>query len=281
MIDIHAHILPGVDDGPSEIDIACRMLAMAADDGITDIVATPHANQQYSFDAASCRAEMRRLQACSENGPRLHLGCELNLTPENLQAALRDPTGYTLNGKDCMLVELPENVCPNAVDPALGMLVDVGVRPIIAHAERNLHIQRHPEYAARLVSLGCFLQVTASSFFGGFGQAATQSTAHLMSRRMIHLVATDAHGMEHRRPLLARAYEHVAGEYGESTARLLFLENPGAAMDGAPVLPMGPTHRSRLRLFFLGARGRKRGEGLRAASPSVRSATCIIAKEQR
>jgi protein-tyrosine phosphatase len=180
----------------------------------------------------------------------VYLGCELHLTPENLHAALDDPTTFTLNGKHCLLVELPDSIVPHVVDSSLRILVDSGLVPIIAHAERNLYIQRHLPYASHLVSFGCFLQLTASSFFGAFGSGAAQATEHLIAHRMAHFVASDAHGFEQRRPLLAGACRHVERKFGEAAARLLFLDNPRAAIEGSPISSISQPRRSALARFF-------------------------------
>jgi protein-tyrosine phosphatase len=258
MIDIHTHILPGVDDGAPDFEISAAMLAMASADGIREIVATPHANLEFGFDSLRCREELHRLRTECPDAPRLYLGCEMHLTPENLQSALNDPPAFTLNRGDCLLVELPDIITPGAIDLSLQMLSEAGLRPIIAHAERNVYIQRHPDYASHLVSQGYFLQVTASSFFGSFGATAQQLASQLMAQKLAHVIASDAHGIEQRRPLLAKAYEHVSDTFDEATARLLFQENPCAAIHSAPISAMKPS-RSRLGFFF---QSKKKSHGL-------------------
>ena len=252
MIDIHTHILAGVDDGASELKITTAMLAMADADGIQAIIATPHANQQYEFDPYLNQAELQRVRSLCPDAPRLYLGCELNLTPENLHAAMDYPSNYTLNGKDCLLVELPENFTPQSIDFSLQLLIEAGFRPIIAHPERNGYIQRHPKYATGIVSLGCFMQLTASSLFGSFGKQAQEMADQLMKGRLAHFIASDAHGVDGRRPLLKKAYERIAINYGEVTANLLFLENPLATIEGSLISTMNQSSRSRISRFFFG-----------------------------
>ncbi len=269
MTDIHTHILAGVDDGASDFETTAAMLSMAAADGVTDMVATPHSNLQFQFDRLNCQAKLSRIRESCGESPRLHLGCEMHLTPENLHSALNNPSALTLNGKDCILVELPDNITRHAVDPSLQMLIESGLRPIIAHAERNLYIQRHLAYAAHLVASGCFLQITASSFFGSFGDAAQQVAEHLMTRRIAHVVASDAHGIGQRRPLLARAREHVVENFGEASARLLFHDNPQAAIHGARISTMRQSRSSRIALFFLGRGAADATEGTKIDGPRL------------
>ena len=238
MIDLHTHILPGVDDGASRMEVTEAMLALAFADGITHIVATPHANQEYRFDAFRCRKEIARIRASCFNVPHIYLGCELNLTPENLHAAIEDPVMFTLNGNGRLLVELPDHIIPQVIDSSLRILTESGLVPIIAHAERNQYIQKHIAYASHLASLGCVLQVTASSFFGSFGVKAVQTAAHLMRQRIVHFIASDAHGSDQRRPLLAKAYRYVEQTFGEANAQLLFLRNPKAAIEGSRISNM-------------------------------------------
>lgn len=261
MIDIHTHILAGVDDGASEVNVTVAMLEMAHKDGIQAVIATPHANQQYRFDPYYNKAEIRRVRIFCPDAPSVHLGCELNLTPENIHSAMNDPYNYTLNGKDCLLVELPEQFTPLTMHSSLQLLIEAGFRIIIAHPERNGYIQRHPNYAADLVSLGCFMQLTASSLFVSFGKRAEEIAEHLINRRLAHFVASDAHGVDNRRPLLKRAYEHVANNYCEATANLLFLQNPLAVIEGSSISPINQPSRSRISRFFLGTHYCPRREG--------------------
>jgi protein-tyrosine phosphatase len=235
MMDIHTHILPGVDDGAPSMDVTAAMLAIALTDGITDLVATPHADMRYKFDFDRCRQELARVRSLCPNAPRLHLGCELHLSPENLEGAVRDPSRFTLNGHGCVLLELDDSIRPAAVDSAVQVLMDSGLRPIIAHPERNPYIQKNLSYAGTLVGLGCYLQLTAQSLGGSFGHAAEQASSQLLKRQLVHFVASDAHGSEHRRPLLASARADVAHRWGNAAARTLFIDNPRAAVTGTPI----------------------------------------------
>src|SRR6266852_1354265 len=110
MIDIHSHILPGWDDGPQTLEESLRMLEMAAGSGTTGIVATPHANSQYRFDAGVIQQRFHELTAAAGSLIHLHLGCDFHLSYENVQDELHQPTKYTINSETGLLVELPELV---------------------------------------------------------------------------------------------------------------------------------------------------------------------------
>jgi len=142
------------------------MLDAAAESGTRAMVATPHSDLRYQFDASLCRGILGELQGRRTDGPRLYLGCELHLTPENVSNIIRDPAGYTLNGSDCALLELPDRIAPPMVNPALDAMTCAGLRVIIAHPERNLYLQQQRSWLDRLVESGCYLQLTARSLDG-------------------------------------------------------------------------------------------------------------------
>jgi protein-tyrosine phosphatase len=237
MIDIHTHILPATDDGAFSVADSLAMLAMASADGTTDIVLTPHANLKYAFYPSRAAADRRRLGAAVP-GLRLHAGCELLITPENLERAIADPSGYTIAGGSYLLVELPECVGSRIVLDALARLQDRGIKPVIAHPERSLSSRDVGRTAGELVQRGCYLQLTARSILGGFGTEAARTAEHLLKYGLAHFVASDAHGKAHRRPLLGAARARVAQIVGPENAELLFAENGRAVLADGAVQPM-------------------------------------------
>jgi protein-tyrosine phosphatase len=168
----------------------------------------------------------------------VYLGCEVHLTPENIAKVLAQPAAYTLNRGDCLLLELPERITPPMVDPAIEALIHAGLRVIIAHPERNLYIQHKRAYADRLVEWGCYLQVTGRSLNGGFGPAASSTAAYILRRRLGHFIASDTHSATKRRPGLSGAFDAICKMHGEPAARVLFAENPEAALTGLPIRQM-------------------------------------------
>ena len=239
MIDIHCHILPGIDDGPETIDVALQMAQSAIADGITHVIATPHANATFVFDPPRISALREELQASV--GARLEIGtgCDFHFSAENLEALKSDAQRFTLRQRNYLLVEFNEFAIPPSAVQTLHELQLAGLQPIITHPERNAILRSHPEQLARWVKLGCTVQVTAGALTGSFGPLAQRHAERWIDQGLVHFVASDAHNLRGR-PLRCRpAYDAVWERFGEEVARALFVENPRAAWDGGP-LPYVP-----------------------------------------
>src|ERR1700736_2533406 len=149
MVDVHCHILPGLDDGPASIEESLAMAESAINDGITHVVATPHCSSEYAFDYPQVQHLRERLQ--SEIGDRLELatGCDFHLNPENLEALRTDPSRFCINQHDYLLVEFNEISIPPSIDETLHSLQLKCLRPVIHLQERNGIFRRQPERLAK------------------------------------------------------------------------------------------------------------------------------------
>jgi len=232
MIDVHCHILPGIDDGPESMDVSIEMAETAIADGITHVVATPHSSDEYYFDFARIRAISDDLQARIGNKLILATGCDFHLNPENLEALRANAAQFCINQHDYLLVEFNEYSIPPAMDQTLHEIQLLGLRPIITHPERNAILRAQSGRLAKWVRLGCFVQVTAGSLTGGFGPGSQKDAWRWMMDGMVHLVASDAHNTKGRPLRLGPARALVADQMGEETAQALFEGNPRAALDG-------------------------------------------------
>jgi protein-tyrosine phosphatase len=239
MVDIHCHLLPGLDDGPDSLEDSLRMAEMAIADGITHVIATPHANETYPFLPDLVRKRRDEIQ--ERLGSRLILatGCDFHLSYENLNDLRRSPSKYTLNQKNYLLVEFADFAIPPTIDRTLHELWMSGLRPIITHPERNGLIRGNPQRLAQWIRQGCYVQVTALSLLGRFGESAQKFTDWLLEKDAIHFFASDAHSLKGRPLLLREAFEVVTERRGHRVARALFIENPLAAFEGRP-LPYVP-----------------------------------------
>jgi protein-tyrosine phosphatase len=232
MVDIHCHILPGLDDGAESLEAACAMAEMAIADGVTHVIGTPHANEDYRFAPEVIHKRCSELQAMFEGRLTLATGCDFHLSFENLQDIRYAATRYTLNQKNYLLVEFADYSIPPSMDQALHQLQLAGLRPVITHPERNPLIRAQPERLFQWLRQGCYAQVTAGSLHGRWGSAAKEAARRWLDCGAVHFLASDAHNTTSRPVKLKETFDHVAKTYGEKTARSLLVENPMAAFEG-------------------------------------------------
>lgn len=240
MIDIHSHVLYGLDDGADTIEESLAMLDMAERDGTTDIVASPHSNHEYEFEPSLIADRMAEVVAAVPGQIRVHCGCDFHLSFDNIQRAFEDPTPYTINHKNYLLVEFSDLLIPKTTDDVFQRMLAQGTIPIITHPERNPLLQTRLEMLKGWVERGCLLQVTAQSILGRFGRTAKAVSDALLNRNLVHFVASDAHDTRHRPPVLSEAHAAVTKTYGEKRADMLFRLNPMATLIGDPIV-MEPT----------------------------------------
>jgi protein-tyrosine phosphatase len=231
MIDIHSHILWGVDDGASTLDESLDMLRVAADAGTTDIVATPHANSTYPFDPEILDTRYVELAGRHAGLPRIHRGCDFHLSAGNIQDALQHPAKYTVNGGRYLMVELPEMFSSASMERVLHQLSSKGIIPVITHPERNPVLQRSPDSLRGWVDQGCLAQVTAQSLTGRFGRSAKRAAWGLLRTGHIHFVASDGHDTKLRPPRLDEARDLLNREIGEFLTRCLTFDHPQAVIE--------------------------------------------------
>ncbi|HVA95699.1 MAG TPA: CpsB/CapC family capsule biosynthesis tyrosine phosphatase [Candidatus Dormibacteraeota bacterium] len=241
MVDIHCHILPGMDDGAETMETSIQMAEMAIADGITHVVGTPHANSQYKFDPEIIRRRRGELQAAMGDRLQLATGCDFHLSFENLQDLFKNPPKYTINQKNYLLVEFADFAIPPSMDDTMHQLQLAGLSPIITHPERNALLRAKPERLYRWLHQGCYVQITAMSLSGRFGSAAKQCAEQWLDEDRVHFVASDAHNLTSRPLQLREAFDAVVKRRGEQVAQALFHDNPLAAFEGRG-LPYEPEH---------------------------------------
>lgn len=232
MIDIHSHVLFGLDDGAKTLEESAAMMRMAAEHGTTDLVATPHADPEYRFDPVLVEERRRQVEAVCGGAPRLHTGCDFHLSYDNIQDALGNPHKYTINQKCYLLVEFSDLLIFKNTVEIFGHLLDAGMIPVVTHPERNGLLRQRADEIARWVEQGAYVQVTAQSLTGGFGRRAQEFSSALLERGLVHIVASDAHDCEHRPPVLDEARRWLREHCGEAAAQMLTEVNPGATLTG-------------------------------------------------
>ena len=238
MIDIHCHPLARIDDGPETFDVSVAMCKLAAEDGITHLVATPHFNYQFTFDSERNQNKSAELQAAIGEVPKLLLGCDFHISYDNVQRLTSDDARqFTINQTQYLLIELDDHFVPQQFDQILYNLQVAEVIPILTHPERNPVFRRKPDLVSKWVARGCLVQVTAQSYLGGFGEQPQRLAERWLKQNLIHFFASDAHDEHHRPPLLSSCYRRVTEEHGEEVAARLLVKNPEAVINGQALPP--------------------------------------------
>ena len=244
MVDVHCHVLPGVDDGAPDVETAIGFLRAAQAGGTRAIVATPHQHPgRYPNDGATLRAAYDLLlearAAAGEELPEVLLGAEVHLD-HDLPARVEAGELLTLAGGPYLLLELPDQFAWPDVEDAVWRLRLADRVPVIAHPERCGPVLREPARLRRLVDLGCLVQVTGSSVAGVFGEPCRAQTEEFLRQGLVHVVASDAHDLRRRTPDLAPARRAVEALLGGAAAARLFEEHPLALLEGRPLAVVPP-----------------------------------------
>ena len=240
MIDLHCHILPGVDDGARSLADAIAMCRMAADQGCEAMVATPHQRRDpwWNDDCDRLRALAGELQEAVGAGFRVLLGGEVHVDGGVLGEMERLPGSgiLPLAGSRYVLLEFAPYGSPDEAVHLIHEMSVAGWRPIVAHPEFVSWLAADLGLAGHLVSLGATLQVTAMSVTGDFGRRPMLDTHSLLAAGLVHFVASDAHDTARRPPGLRRACEMIAGRWGQEMAQRLTSDNPRAVIEDRPLL---------------------------------------------
>jgi protein-tyrosine phosphatase len=236
MIDIHHHLLYGVDDGSPDLETSLKMAEMAIADGMTHVVCTPHANSEYDFSPEENAARLAILR--QKLGERLVLGqgCDFHLSYDNIESALEQPTRYSINGKQYLLVEFPDFGIPQNISDTFHEMFVAGLVPILTHPERNLTLMQRPEKLTAWIEMGCLVQVTAGSLVGRFGKGPQRISHQLLAAGRVHVIATDAHNTTSRPPVMSEAFTYLSHKFGKDVAERLCTENPRRIFNGEALL---------------------------------------------
>ena len=232
MIDIHSHVLFGLDDGARTLEDSLAMVRMAAEHGTTDLVATPHANLMYRFDHEQIAERITQVREGAGGALRLYTGCDFHLSFDNIQDAIDHPRKYTINQQNYLLVEFSELLIFKNTEDIFARLRDAGMIAVITHPERNGLLRQRMEHIARWVEQGACVQVTAQSLTGTFGKRAHDFSRELLDRGLVHVIASDGHDCERRPPVMDQARAWLQKQYGEALAEALCVTNPGATLSG-------------------------------------------------
>lgn len=255
LIDLHCHVLPGIDDGPEDLDAALQIARAAAAGGTGVIVATPHVNHRFGANDAArigaAVADLTRELAAAAIEIEVRAGAEIALTraPELADdelAALR------LGGGPYLLIECPHLPGTAGFQPLLEAIAEKGHRILLAHAERIPGFRADPSALEALVDAGMLVQITAASVSGRFGEPVRAFAEHLLHAGLVHNVASDAHAVERRGPGIAAHLEEAGwgthvGHFAHDVPRAILGDGPIPPMPAPPPLPQRRRRRGLLR----------------------------------
>jgi protein-tyrosine phosphatase len=253
MIDIHSHILAGVDDGAKSLAESVEMCRLSSDDGVKIMVATPHAHDGVhdTHNPSFLSEKIKELNEQLGGNPRIELGCELRFTHDVVSQVCATRTAPTIAGGPYVLIEFPHAVVPVGSERALFELMSNQIRPIIAHPERNQMLIAEPERFYSLVEMGVLGQADTGSFTGQFGKKVKQAAEIMLENGLLHILASDCHNTRNRLPGMSAAVgvvsELVGGEYAAAMAG----DNPQAVVEGRPVPSQPPATEPKRRKRWL------------------------------
>ncbi len=234
MIDLHSHILPGIDDGAQTLEISLEMARIAVADGTTVMACTPHIYPgMYMNDSGGIHAERDKLQAALDVYKiplKLVVGADAHLVPELLDG-LKTGRVPTLNGSRYFLLEPSHHVAPPHFESSVFNIMAAGFLPVLTHPERLVWIENHYDTFVALAKRGVWMQITAGALLGKFGKPARRWSERLLDDGYVHLIASDAHTVNMRNPQMAEAVERAASFVGKDEARRMVYDRPQAILD--------------------------------------------------
>lgn len=232
MIDLHNHLLPGIDDGAPDLETALQLARMAVAEGITHLVCTPHIHPgRYDNDLASIAAARQRLVAGLQEAGiplRVAAAAEVRYGTELMRGIEQGSLPFlgTWHDKRVLLLELPHSEVPFGAERLTEWLLQHDIVPMIAHPERNKGVMQCPSKLKPFIEQGCLLQVTASAVAGHFGEPARMIANTLLELGLVTILASDAHNVKHRPPALVEGMQHAARIVGAFHAEQLVIDHP-------------------------------------------------------
>jgi protein-tyrosine phosphatase len=234
MIDLHSHILPGIDDGAKSMEQALEMARQAVDDGVSVMACTPHMQPGvYDTTARDVRSGIAALARAleAENIPlTLVEGADVHVVPD-LVEKLDDGRILPLNGSRYFLFEPPHHVVPPGLDRLAAAALKAGHVPVLTHPERLTWIEAGYDLVTRLDEMGCAVQITAAAVTGGFGPRPKYWSERLLDEGRVDIIASDAHDPRRRPAGLSQARAAIAGRLGEAAAQAMVYDNPLAMLE--------------------------------------------------
>lgn len=243
MIDLHCHILPGIDDGAKTIEDSIDMARDAVKGGITHVLATPHHMlREWTNEKTKVIKLVNMLQDeldSREIPLTIFPGQEVRLYGEIIEDIEKDKILFVDEQKQYLLIEFPATSIPHYTERLFYELQGMGITPIIVHPERNREVQEHPNRLKNLIDKGALSQLTAASYTGGFGKKIQKLSSQLVEVNMVQFIASDAHNITNRSFHMKEAYTKIEKEFGRKKKEE-FLQTTKELINGDTVIAPTP-----------------------------------------
>lgn len=252
MIDIHCHLLPGIDDGSEDLDVSLQMARDAVADGITHALMTPHHMNGHFINHAADVINLTnwfQTELDKNNIPLTVFPSQEVRINGNLLSLLDHHDILTTDEQgQYILIEFPSHDVPTFTKKMLFHLQERGLTPIIVHPERNTELMKHPELLFDMINNGAYSQVTASSYVGTFGKAVQKFSEDILDNGLAQIIASDAHHLPGRTYEMSDAFAKLKKKYGQRRSRL-FDENAKALINGDPLIRFDETPIKKKKIF--------------------------------
>ncbi len=231
LIDTHIHLLPGVDDGAKDMDIAIQMLRIAMNDGVNEMVLTPHFNIPIYSNQKVIEQYLRLKEYISvaQIDFKIHLGNEIYLSEEDVEG-VKKGLAFTMGNTRYVLLELPIHQFYPFHEIMIQDLQKRGYKILLAHVERYDIFKKEPEKLKELIRYGSYGQITSQYIMN---KKTRKRALQMIKNGLIHIVASDGHGIEWRPPVMKMAYDIVSETVGKEWAQILFIDNPKSMIENA------------------------------------------------
>ena len=240
MIDLHSHILPGIDDGACNMLDSLELIKQSIDSGVHKIIATPHINLgTFDNDFLSIQCvfnDLINVVKGEDINVDLAFAAEVRICPEVMSLAMSSQLPFIgkFDDKDVLLLEFPHSHILPGSDKLVNWLLNHNIIPMIPHPERNRELWKYPYLINDFVNKGCLLQITAASLVGDFGRRSKNLAWSLLDNNCVYAIASDMHNIKRRPNLMAAAYNLIEIKYGKAKAELLCIENPNVLFTTNP-----------------------------------------------
>jgi protein-tyrosine phosphatase len=235
MVDLQAHVLPGLDDGAADEATAIEMCRAAAREGTRELVATPNCDGHSPFDRGEIEAKTAALQARLDGALHLHTGTVLELSHESLREAMADLSRFSINSRRYVLLRPSTGALTRGVAKLLTAIQDCGYTSIISLPETSKGVQNDLRRVRHWIKRGSLVAVGADSLLGRNGTRAEECVTALLDAELVHFIVSNARSAGRGTPSLDQAFHVVVYRWGEDRAQRLLIDNPWAALWGQPI----------------------------------------------